>query len=93
MSEFFEVFNPAWKSSMSEANIKAGFKRTGIYPVNKYALPSKEFDVCSACKLIHFLNDVDVCNTTFVDLIVDLIVIGLLFFGSFEHDGTQEGRT
>ena len=29
-AEFFSVFNVAWEKAMSPANIKAGFKRTGI---------------------------------------------------------------
>ena len=37
--EFFSVFNVAWEKAMTPANIKAGFKRTGIWPVNRAAIP------------------------------------------------------
>ena len=32
--DFFYVFWPAWKHAMTKANIKSGFRRTGIFPVN-----------------------------------------------------------
>ena len=32
--EFFEVFIPAWKKSMTPQNIRAGFRETGICPFN-----------------------------------------------------------
>ena len=32
--EFFEVFVPAWKKSMTPQNIRAGFRETGICPFN-----------------------------------------------------------
>ena len=31
-AEFFLVFNIAWNRAMTPANIKAGFKQTGIWP-------------------------------------------------------------
>ena len=37
--EFFSVFNVAWEKAMTPANIKAGFKHTGIWPVNRAAIP------------------------------------------------------
>ena len=39
-SEFFTVFNVAWEKSMTSKNIKAGYKRTGIWPVNRAAILS-----------------------------------------------------
>ena len=39
---FFTVFNRAFYSSMSEGNIRAGFKNTGIYPVNFEAIPNRK---------------------------------------------------
>ena len=38
-SEFFQVFNVAWEKAVTPANIKAGFKRTGIWPINRQAIP------------------------------------------------------
>ena len=35
--DFFQVFWPAWKKAMTVANIQAGFRQTGIYPVNPNA--------------------------------------------------------
>ena len=32
--DFFYVFWPAWKHAMTKANIKSGFRCTGIFPVN-----------------------------------------------------------
>ena len=34
---FFQVFWPAWKKAITVANIQAGFRQTGIYPVNPNA--------------------------------------------------------
>ena len=39
-SEFFSVFNVAWEKAMTPSNIKAGFKHTGIWPINRAAIPS-----------------------------------------------------
>ena len=44
-AEFFPVFNMAWNRSMTADNIKAGFKRTGIWPPNSDALPEELFGV------------------------------------------------
>ena len=41
-SNFFTVFNRAFYSAMSESNIRAGFKNTGIYPVNFEAIPTSK---------------------------------------------------
>ena len=35
--DFFQVFWPAWQKAMTMANIQAGFRQTGIYPVNPNA--------------------------------------------------------
>ena len=44
-AEFFPVFNLAWNRSMTADNIKAGFKRTRIWPLNSDALPEEVFAV------------------------------------------------
>ena len=44
-AEFFPVFNLAWNRVMPPENIKAGFKRTGIWPPNSDALPGYLFAV------------------------------------------------
>ena len=44
-AEFFPVFNLAWNRSMTAENIKAGFKRTGIWPPDSDALPDYLFAV------------------------------------------------
>ena len=41
-ANFFTVCNRAFYSSMSESNIRAGFKNTGIYPVNYEAIPTSK---------------------------------------------------
>ena len=37
--EFFSVFNVAWEKAMNPNNIKAGFKCTGIWQINRAANP------------------------------------------------------
>ena len=49
-SEFFSVFNLAWEKSMKTKNIKAGYKRTGICPVNRAAIPSYVTEPSKICK-------------------------------------------
>ena len=44
-AEFFPVFNLAWNRSMTADNIKAGSKRTGIWPPDSEALPDYLFAV------------------------------------------------
>ena len=48
--EFFPVFNTAWNRAMTPANIKAGFKRTGIWPPDIEAIPDELFAVCEQCE-------------------------------------------
>ena len=43
--EFFLVFNLAWNKAMTQANIQAGFKRTGIWPPNMHAIPEELYSV------------------------------------------------
>ena len=43
--EFFSVFNVAWQKAMTPENIKAGFKRTGLWPVNKDVFPKEMFRI------------------------------------------------
>ena len=40
---FFEVFWPAWRDSMSEAKIQSGFRKTGVFPVNMWAIPKAKY--------------------------------------------------
>ena len=37
--QFSELFNEAWLQSMTVANITAGFRITGIYPLNRSVVP------------------------------------------------------
>ena len=34
-NEWFSVFYPVWQENISVKNIQAGFKRTGIWPVDR----------------------------------------------------------
>ena len=34
-NDFFYVFWPAWQKAMTVSNVQAGFRETGIFPVNK----------------------------------------------------------
>ena len=56
-SEFFSVFNLAWEKSMTMKNIKAGYKRTGIWPVNRAAIPSYVTEPSKICKSKFVLVD------------------------------------
>ena len=38
--EFFSVFNVAWEKAMTPTSTQAGVKRTGIWPINRAAIPS-----------------------------------------------------
>ena len=49
-SEFFAVFNLTWEKSMTVKNIKAGYKRTGVWPVNRAAIPSYVTEPSKICK-------------------------------------------
>ena len=49
-TEFFPVFNIAWNRAMTPANIKAGFKQTGIWPPDIEAIPDELFAVCKQCE-------------------------------------------
>ena len=35
---FTQIFSTAWTKAMTPANIVAGFRSTGIYPLNRYAV-------------------------------------------------------
>ena len=48
--EFFSVFNVAWERAMTKQNILAGFKRTGIWPVDRGAIPDYTYEVSKICK-------------------------------------------
>ena len=43
--EFFSVFNLAWQKAITPENIRAGFKRTGIWPVDQSKFPKELFTV------------------------------------------------
>ena len=43
--EYFSVFNLAWMKAMTKENIIAGFKRTGMWPVNEDVFPKELFTV------------------------------------------------
>ena len=49
-SEFFSLFNIAWEKAMTPANIKAGFKRTGIWPISRAAIHSYVSEPYKMCE-------------------------------------------
>ena len=49
-SEFFSVLNLTWEKSITTKNIKAGYKRTGIWSVNRAAIPSYVTEPSKICK-------------------------------------------
>ena len=59
--EFFPVFNIAWNKAMTPANIKAGFKRSGIWPPDMEVLPNELFSVsgqqCESSGLVLMLKE------------------------------------
>ena len=63
-SEFFSVFNVAWDKAMTSKTIKAGYKRTGIWPVNRAAIPSYTTELSKICK----------CNVVLVVILLYSIV-------------------
>ena len=36
--DFFIVFNVAWEKAMTKKNIIAGFKRSGLWPINRHVI-------------------------------------------------------
>ena len=48
--EFFFVFNVAWEKAMTSKNIKASYRSTGIWPVNRAAIPSHVTEPSKICK-------------------------------------------
>lgn len=40
---FGSIFSAVWDRTMTISNIKAGFKATGIYPLNRNAIPEIAF--------------------------------------------------
>ena len=40
---FVNVITPTWEKSMTQANIKSGFRATGIFPFNPLILPEETF--------------------------------------------------
>ena len=36
--DFFTIFNVAWEKAMTNKNIIAGFKRSGLWPVNRHVI-------------------------------------------------------
>ena len=49
-SEFFSVFTVAWEKAMTSKNIKAGYRKTGIWPVYRAAIPSYVTEPSKICK-------------------------------------------
>ena len=47
---FFSVFNVAWEKAMTSKNIKAGYRRTGIWPVNRAPIRSYVTEPSKICK-------------------------------------------
>ena len=43
LQEFFLAFTPAWMSGMTTASYQAGFRMTGLFPVNLSAIPDSAF--------------------------------------------------
>ena len=66
--ECFSVFNVTWEKAMISKNIKAGFKRIGIWPVNRAAVPSCVTEPRKMCK----------CTVVFVVILVTTIVFILI---------------
>ena len=50
-TEYMSVFNVAWVKAMTPQNIKAGFKRTGIWPPNPDVIPTELFAVARKSEL------------------------------------------
>ena len=40
--DFFTVFNVAWEKAMTKKNIIAGFKRSGLWPVNRHVITPEQ---------------------------------------------------
>ena len=80
--EFFPVFNIAWNRAMTPANIKAGFKRSGIWPPDMDVLPDELFSVSgqqcessgSVLMLVQLCFHVCVCPLAFFLFIVDPVI-------------------
>ena len=68
-SEFFSVFNIAWEKAMTPSNIKAGFKRTGIWPINRAAIPSYVSEPSKMCEFLSSLG-VFVLNCSPIELLL-----------------------
>ncbi|KAJ8868805.1 hypothetical protein PR048_030346 [Dryococelus australis] len=49
--KFGNVFTPTWEKSMSQGNMKSGFKGTGIYPFNPLIIPDEAFAPSAATEL------------------------------------------
>ncbi|XP_063219165.1 tigger transposable element-derived protein 1-like [Bacillus rossius redtenbacheri] len=48
---FADVFTPTWEKSMTQANMKSGFKATGIFPFNPFVIPEEAFAPSIATEL------------------------------------------
>ena len=74
-TEFFQIFSPAWKRAVTVNQIKAGFRNTGIWPVNRTAIPdSKIGPSLEHSKNVNWLG----CVGIFVWIIVIYMVV--MFF-------------
>ena len=55
-SEFFSVIYISWEKAMTPSNIKAGFKRTDIWLINRAAIPSYVSESSKMCKVLSSLG-------------------------------------
>ena len=42
--QFFELFAPSWRHAASVKTAQSGFRETGMFPVNKNAVPKHAFE-------------------------------------------------
>ena len=70
--EFFQVFNMAWERAMTPKAIKAGYKRTGIWPVNRQAIPNYVREPSKLSECHNCLNVLICCLTINLEIPVSL---------------------
>ena len=79
-ANFFTVFNRAFYSSMSESNIKAGFKNTGIYPVNYEAIPTSKMAPSYVTDVLRNDNSKKMLNALHLKILYLRIIVRFLNF-------------
>ena len=80
-SEFFLVFNPAWRRAVKVCNLEKAFRITGIWPVNRAAIPEYKFNInryVEECKLPCFLAVLHICSCS-SPLLLQLSYIYIVF--------------